>query len=157
MIQEPPMPPRLPPMAPPRKKSNRPPVGFFVFAGIIIAVGATVIAKLDREDKKPPSCATEWSLCATNADMANQYRDWTMAQVLCKSAATGQARYGSPSFPWLSFSSFLKGTTYKSGIATLIEPDAQFPNGFGAMVHSQVSCQYDLVAKRVLNVTIEPR
>jgi hypothetical protein len=40
---------------------------------------------------------------------------------------------------------------------TLIERDAQFQNGFGAMVHSQVICKYDMKEKTVLDVTISER
>jgi hypothetical protein len=56
------------------------------------------------------------------------------------------------------FSSFNSGTNYSStGIATLIESDAKFQNGFGAMVRSRVVCQYDLRTKKVINVSISDR
>jgi hypothetical protein len=44
----------------------------------------------------------------------------------------------------------------KSGTVTLIENDAQFQNGFGAMVHSTATCTYDLNTKQVTNVVITP-
>jgi hypothetical protein len=70
-----------------------------------------------------------------------------------------RAQYGDPKFPWLfPFSTFYKGDQYlKTGIAILIEKDAQYQNGFGAMVHSEVKCTYDLRAKQVLNIEISPR
>jgi hypothetical protein len=78
--------------------------------------------------------------------------------VRCKRAANDQAKYGSPDWPWLAFSSFYKGKNYvTSGMAVAIEPDAQFSNGFGAKVHSRVTCSYDLRAKRVTDVQILPR
>lgn len=38
----------------------------------------------------------------------------------------------------------------------MLQNEAQFSNGFGAMVHSRVVCTYNLRAKRVLNVSITP-
>jgi hypothetical protein len=90
--------------------------------------------------------------------MANNYSGWIHMKVLCKDEASDQARYGTPTWPWLYFGSFLKGTDYvTSGVAVLIEPDAQFQNGFGAMVHSRVVCKYDLRNDRVLSVTVSER
>ena len=48
-------------------------------------------------------------------------------------------------------------TTLSFPRAVAIEPDAQLSNGFGAMVHSRVTCAYDLRAKRVLSVDVAPR
>ena len=36
----------------------------------------------------------------------------------------------------------------------LVERDAQFQNGFGAMVHSRVECTYDLAGKKVIDIKI---
>jgi hypothetical protein len=91
-----------------------------------------------------------------NSDMANNYSGWSSAKVDCKFAANDQAKYGTPKWPsWGSeFGSFRRGDDYKSGKVTLIEPDAQFSNGFGAMVHVRATCQYDLREKRVLSVNL---
>ena len=85
----------------------------------------------------------------------NQYSGWSLTKVECKQAANDRAKYGSPEWPWLAFSTFYKGNNYvTSGIAVAIERDAQFSNGFGAMVHSRVTCTYDLRAKRVTDVDV---
>jgi hypothetical protein len=87
--------------------------------------------------------------------MANNYSGWISAKALCKTEANENARFGTPQWPWLAFSTFYKGNSYaSSGRSILIEPDAQFSNGFGAMVHSQVVCEYDLRAKKVINVSV---
>jgi hypothetical protein len=63
-----------------------------------------------------------------------------------------------PEWPWIPFGSFIDGTSYvNSGTAEAIERDAQFQNGFGAMVHSRVTCLYDLAAAKVISVAISPR
>jgi hypothetical protein len=92
-----------------------------------------------------------------NSDLVNNYLPDHDAQIDCELEAQSRARYGDPKFP-SRFGTFLKGNDYpKTGIAILIENEAQFQNGFGAMVHSTVRCTYDLRAKRVLNVEISSR
>jgi hypothetical protein len=99
-----------------------------------------------------PTCKADWKKCVDNADMANNYRSWYKAQADCKIAAEKLARYGDPKWPWFAFGSFLKGDGYaKTGHAVLIEPDAQFQNGFGAMQHVRVNCEYDLTNEKVLS------
>jgi hypothetical protein len=104
------------------------------------------------------SCRYYWTKCADNDQLVNYYSDWSHIQVDCKYAANDQAKYGNPEWPWIPFGSFYKGNNYvTSGIAIAIEPDAQFSNGFGAKVHSRVTCTYDLRAKRVTNVDVSAR
>jgi hypothetical protein len=106
-----------------------------------------------------PSCETDWMRCANNSDLVNIYLKNYSAQDACKAEAIERARYGDPKFPSLYyFGTFYTGDEYpKTGIAILIEKDAQYQNGFGAMAHSQVTCTYDLRAKRVVSVDISPR
>jgi hypothetical protein len=72
--------------------------------------------------------------------------------------ATRSAKYGEPKFPpVIAFGSFSwVGDYKKTGMMVLFEPDAQFQNGFGAMVHSTVSCKYDMNSKEVLDVNVVP-
>jgi hypothetical protein len=103
-------------------------------------------------------CRSDWTKCADNERLVNSYSDWSLVQVRCKRAANDSAKYGNPDWPWFPFGTFYKGDNYvTSGIAIAVEPDAQFSNGFGAMVHSKVICTYDLRAKRVADVTVSPR
>ena len=104
------------------------------------------------------TCKNDWMVCADNGDLVNNWSDWTKVQVGCKMAAEDAAKYGTPKWPWIAFGSYLKGDNYIStGIATAIENDAQFQNGFGAMAHSEVICRYDLRADKVLDVNVVPR
>ena len=55
----------------------------------------------------------------------------------------------------MSFGTFLKGNDYvKTGRVVVIEPDARFQNGFGAMARSRVECTYDLNTDKVLRVQL---
>jgi hypothetical protein len=131
-----------------------------IFAGIggVIIVGSFLPNESKNTETLNPSCQTDWTKCADNEQLVNSYKDWSLAQVKCKREANNQVRYGSPVWPWLSFSTFHTGNDYvTSGIAIAIEPDAQFQNGFGAMVHSRVICTYDLRTKLVVEVSISPR
>jgi len=42
-------------------------------------------------------------------------------------------------------------------VAILIDTDAQFQNGFGAMAHSRVDCTFDPRTKRVTDIKVTPR
>jgi hypothetical protein len=119
----------------------------------LIETPAQAQARAEKE-----ACEVDWTKCTSNAQLANNYGGWIDAKVDCKIAAEKKARYGSPTWPWPAFSSFYPGNGYiTTGIAELIEPDAQFQNGFGAMVHSRVDCVYDLRSNRVTNVIIDQR
>jgi hypothetical protein len=109
-----------------------------------------------KDEKKIIGCASDWRQCKDNADFANNYGDILKIQIRCKSEAEKIAKYGTPKFPWLYFfATFLKGDSYpKTGIVVLLEKDAQFSNAFGAMVHSTVTCSYDLDLDKVSNVSI---
>jgi hypothetical protein len=88
-----------------------------------------------------PSCKTDWTRCTDNEDLANNYSSYSRAHVACEHDATSRAKYGDPKFSWLSFGTFYVGDQYpKTGLAILIEKDAQYQNVFGAMVHSEVKC-----------------
>lgn len=107
------------------------------------------------------ACGADWSKCTDNTDVVENYGKWVDVKVDCKITATNMAKYGKPDWGgWLypNFGTYLKGNNYvTTGRAVAIEPDAQFQNGFGAMVHSEVVCTYDLRAGKVIDVAIRPR
>jgi hypothetical protein len=123
------------------------------------AARAAAAEKQRREQEAAENaCRNDWSKCADNGEVVNKYSDWTMVRVRCQREANEQARYGDPEWPWLSFGTYLKGTDYvKTGLAVAIEKDAKFQNGFGAKVHSEVICRYDLRSQKVISVSIAPR
>lgn len=102
------------------------------------------------------ACRQDWSRCADNSDVANKYSGWFDVKWDCKRAAENQAKYGDPEWPsYGAFGSFMRGKDYvEKGIATAIETDAKFQNGFGAKVRVRVICTYDLRSKTVLSVNI---
>jgi len=115
-------------------------------------------AQYARYKSQKDACKTNWSSCADNEQLVNDWSDWTKVQVACKFAANDRAKYGDPEWPWLSFSTFLKGSDYvRTGKAIAIEPDAKFKNGFNAQVRVRVVCSYDLKGGRVEDVTISER
>jgi hypothetical protein len=126
-------------------------LGFLIVVAVMFQGGNS-----NNQPNAPPSCKSDWKKCTDNAELVNNYSKWFNAQFECKQQALKQALYGTPIFPSLYFfSNFFPGTNYiTTGTATLIEPDAQFQNGFGAMVHSTVTCTYDLRGERVVNVEI---
>jgi hypothetical protein len=107
-----------------------------------------------------PSCHDDWRFCTDNAQMVNEYFGWIHAQNSCESTADKMAKYGTPQWlhSWMpNFNFFHTGSDYqKTGKAVLIEHDAQFQNMFSAMVHSTVTCTYDLETKTVIDVSITP-
>jgi len=121
-----------------------------IFLGGLILVGSMT----GKPTPAAPSCKSDWTKCADNSDIVNNYSGMSAAQVDCKLQAEDHATYGTPEWPWLPFSHFYPGTNYSAGIATLIEPKAKFQNGFGAMAHSRVVCIYDLRTKKVLSINI---
>lgn len=126
---------------------------------LVIVVAVLMVGRLSHVGDvtaTAPSCKTDWSLCTDNLDLANNYLVNSTAPFECKQEAIARAKYGDPKFPWAyPFSTFHVGDQYpKTGIAILIEKEAQYQNGFGAMVHSEVTCTYDLRAKRVVDINI---
>jgi hypothetical protein len=138
----------------------------YIVTAVAVIVGAMIFMSPKDNSTNTSSakqtaanpCVSDWAKCADNSDMANHNSSWSSAQVACKDEAADRAKYGTPEWPWFAFSSFYPGTNYSTtGIATLIEPDAKFQNGFGAMARSRVICQYDLRTKKVISVAISGR
>lgn len=108
------------------------------------------------------TCFNDWTKCQDNAELINNYVPARRISGACKSAADEMARFGTPVWPsfWdrRAFSRFLSGNEYvTSGIAVVFEQDAQFQNGYGAMVRSQVRCEYNLRTNAVIDIVISPR
>ncbi|MCB8881714.1 hypothetical protein ACELLULO517_15810 [Acidisoma cellulosilytica] len=103
-----------------------------------------------------PGCDSDYTKCADNTDLVNHFSSYGTAQSQCKEEAISEAKYGSPKFPWLSpFGTYQTGSSGPTnGQMTLIEPDAQFQNAFGAYVHSTATCHYDFSSKQAIDVII---
>jgi hypothetical protein len=125
----------------------------FIVLGIVLWIATKSGVNIGGGSQQPPvpasPCKTDWTRCTDNADLMNEYDGTRDAQFACKLEAGQRAKYGDPKFGWLDyFDRFHKGDDYpKTGIAILIENDAQFQNAFGAMVHS-------IRSKRVIDVVM---
>lgn len=128
-------------------------VGVVAVAGVF---GIILQVQETNQEIRSPSCKSDWTKCANNEELVKKYQKWRDAQSECGLQAIKLARYGKPVVGF--FESFYPGNNYvTSGIATAIDPDAQFQNGFGAMVHSRVICTYDLRTNKVTNVEVTQR
>jgi hypothetical protein len=107
------------------------------------------------------ACKDDWRQCKDNSDLVNNFKDYYKVQYECQRKATDEAEYGTPVWPgfWSggAFGNYRTASDYVStGITTAVEPNAQFQNAFGAMVHSTVVCEYDLKTMKVMDVAIIP-
>ncbi|MCK1316009.1 MULTISPECIES: hypothetical protein [unclassified Bradyrhizobium] len=107
-------------------------------------------------DSRNGSCNSDWRQCSDNADLMNNFKDSSRSSLSCQYAAKKLAKYGAPSFPFFSFSNFNSGNDFvRTGQATLVEPDAEFQNASGTIVHIVVTCKYDLNSQRVVDVSLD--
>jgi hypothetical protein len=129
----------------------------FIVVAMAIGWYVSTSSKSPTAEPAEPSCKSDWRKCADNRDMADNYGGWSIARYACKQAANEQAKYGTPRWPWYVFGAFFPGTDYlTTGLGVLIERDAQFSNGFGAMVNNvKVKCFYNLETKKVASVSID--
>ena len=106
----------------------------------------------------PPSCKNSLSACADNREIANEWSGYSRLRVRCKTAADEMAKYGDPEWPWIAFGSFLPGdSAHKTGVITLVEPDARFTNGFNAKARVKIYCKYNRRADKVEDASIQQR
>jgi hypothetical protein len=142
--------------------------GLWESAVVVVGLIAVALSYGSEDAKKaafigPPAprvtvCKDDWRKCADNSDLINQYGEISTVKNDCRRHADDLAKYGKPEWPWIAFGRYWGGTDYVAkGIARLQEDDAEFQNGFGAMVRSRVTCTYDLAKQQVINVTIKQR
>lgn len=105
-------------------------------------------------------CVSKWQKCASIDDLFEKYNGIMDARASCKIAADHSAKYGDPKWPgfWSggAFQRFSTSDDFrKTGLIHLVETEAQFQNGFGAMVHTTVICAYDLKDGSVKDVILQ--
>jgi hypothetical protein len=135
-----------------------------IAVGIALTIGALFIVVPilssieDASERNSPTCKSDYHRCADNGQLLRDYEHAFDVKFFCKREATARASYGEPQWPSRDADTFqyhYSGDSYvKTGQATVIEHDARFQNGFGAMVHSTVTCTYDLNTKKVVDVSI---
>lgn len=148
-----------PPSGPGSSKNSEAPSG-----SSSMSPATSLTQNLRSTPSLPPgaTCSNDWRACKNNADLVNNYQKYVDIQLRCQNAANDMARYGTPKWPGIwsggPFTEFFRGDSdIKTGIAVAVEDHAQFQNAFGAYVHSEVLCRYDLKSNKVLNVEIVPR
>ena len=81
---------------------------------------------------------------------------------MCHTAGTGRvvaankaATRGEVKLPLQSFETFHCGVHYvQSGVATLIEPEAKYPDEQGEMLQKTVTCEFDLARHKVTDLVV---
>lgn len=135
---------------------------------VVACFGLMVAAGSNQHDGAPtqqtllaPTCAANWRSCTSDEEVANNWYGWSGLRHECERAASAQAKYGEPKWPSYAFGHYrhpTDGTSFVGeGKAILVEPDAQFQNMFGAMVHVRLWCFYDLANGRVSDVSFSDR
>lgn len=122
--------------------------------GCLALVGACVMANPSTNQEPQTPCAADWTQCADNMDVAKHYKEMSHLRFECKWETEKKIKYGEAKWPWgYAFGSlFIGDSAPKTGIITLIEPDVRIQNKYGAMVHTEVECTYDLKEKKVTSV-----
>jgi hypothetical protein len=121
---------------------------------IFCIVVSVVVAKSIGPPAPETPCMTDWTQCTDNMDVANHYKEMSHIRFECKWESNKKVKYGEAKWPWgYSFGSLFVGDSApKTGLITLVEPDVQMQNKYGAMVHTEVECTYNLKDKKVLSV-----
>jgi len=120
-----------------------------IFFGLVMLVGCS------GEDNET-ECESDWSKCADNKELINNYDGMSGAKAGCQIAAEKLAKYGDPEWDWSKFGKYYNGKEYvNTGKITIVDNRVKFQNGFGAMKKSTVECRYDLKLEKVLNVDIK--
>ena len=120
----------------------------------------TGVPELSAEERLK-SCKTDWAQCEDNRQLVDNYEQYGVARKACRAATDELTKYGTPDWAGFTkdtFGTYNKGSRYvTTGVAELVETDAQFGNGHGAVTKMRVSCLYDLKGQKVIHVFGEPR
>ncbi len=128
-------------------------------AGIAVQTATSVTSAAGVRTNPKVNCTAHYTDCKDNSDLVNNYGKIGEIQAACQYATNDHVRYGNPDWPWLPFDSFFAGKDdVQTGVVRLLETNVQIQNGFGAMAHSRVVCDYDLRTGTVvlLNINGEP-
>ena len=128
-------------------------ISFCIFVSVVVAKS---IGPPESKATEAP-CVSDWTKCTDNMDVANHYKDMRRLRQDCKWEVNKKVKYGEAKWPWgYAFGSLYVGdSALKTGIITLVEPDVQLQNQFGAMVHSEVDCTYNLKENKITSTWIK--
>jgi len=145
-----------------------------VFGMLILIVAAWISSGEDRpspdgaqgdlaatagkpNEEAASGCEEDWRDCDSLEDFhKNNLEDRAKASRACKLIAESAANYGDPEFPRFPFGTTLvdRNAFAEDGIVNLREEDAQFQNGFGAMVNVMIECAYSLKKETVVDINV---
>jgi hypothetical protein len=103
-------------------------------------------------------CRQDWSKCADNRQLAENYRQWPTIVSACQEAGYAFiAPYGipnrTPRFNTARFSSYAVGNDYpRTGIAVAAAAGFEYQDTKGARKSAALECLYDLRKDRVVEV-----
>ena len=131
-------------------------VAFIVGGVIIFGESPEKSDEADSQSSSAPTCEEDYTACATLQEaIDNNDRIKITAASRCKIAAEDAAKYGEPEWPWLTFSAARRSQSdLADGRVALVETDAKFQNGFGAMKKVVVVCHYDLIGNEVTKLNV---
>ena len=125
--------------------------------GLSIGLGAWLSSSepgmSSAAEEESATCRDNYTVCASQDQLVETYKRMNEARSDCKREAQKLARYGDaqlPSLPFLSY--FPPESSINTGKISLVENEARYQNGFGAMQHTIVTCIYDLDARDVVEV-----
>jgi len=100
------------------------------------------------------TCRDNYTVCASQDQLVENYKRMNEARSDCRREAQKLARYGDAQLPSLPFLSYLTTeSSIDTGKISLVENEARYQNGFGAMQHTIVTCIYDLDAREIVEVS----
>ena len=132
-------------------------VGFFIVAMTVSSrneKASNTTEQANTTKQANASCVSDWSKCVDVPALANNWKGFTSARVECKMAAEERAKYETK-WSWGPFSPDVGKIV--NGVVTLVDDEARFQNGYGAMARVKVFCKYDLQSAKVLDVSILER
>jgi hypothetical protein len=122
----------------------------------LVVIGALVTDNGSHDASEAQTgCRTDYLECSDLKQALDENDEILSASTTCQMRAEDRAKYGETEFPWTPFGSAkVDGSNLRQGRIVLVEHDAQFQNGFGAMQNVTVECHYDLISDRVTALDI---
>lgn len=130
----------------------------------VLVLACLALAACDQKPDSGPTvhiaadgtCATEWSKCADNAQLAREYADWKNVPGLCLAAAKADPQFAAAEWPAETFAEILPGNVYvTSGKAVALETHAPLVTADGE-TRARFICEYDLKARKITGLYLVP-
>lgn len=112
---------------------------------------------MEAQSSDQKACARDWTRCADNRELVENYVQWPIIVTECQAAAERFiAPKGTPLIPRASvdtFTSFLVGNDYpKTGVAIAATPQFRYRDASGTARSAYLQCSYDLGKGSVIGI-----